>query len=60
MFADITRLSLLLTVIAAIFVPLERLFAAHPQKIFRKQFFLDLGYYFLNSLLIAYLMSVPL
>ncbi|MEI8021102.1 MAG: sterol desaturase family protein [Schlesneria sp.] len=60
MLAEVTRLSLILTVIAAIFVPVERLFAAHPQKIIRKQFFVDLGYYFLNSLLVAYLISVPL
>ena len=45
---------------AAIFVPLERLFAAHPQKVLRKGIGVDLGYYFLNSLVIAFLLSVPI
>jgi sterol desaturase/sphingolipid hydroxylase (fatty acid hydroxylase superfamily) len=46
--------------LAVIFVPLERLFAAHPQKILRKQFGVDLGYYILNSLVLALVFSIPL
>lgn len=48
---DIFRLCLWLVLLIAIFVPLERLCALHPQKVFRKAFFTDLGYYFLNGLL---------
>jgi len=57
---EIYRLSGRLTILAVIFVPLERLFAAHPQKILRKQIGIDLGYYVLNSLLVALLISIPL
>src|ERR1700721_1522514 len=53
------RLSLWLAILVVIFVPLERLFAVHPQKILRKGIFTDLGYYFLSSLLPALLLSVP-
>ncbi|APW59307.1 sterol desaturase family protein [Paludisphaera borealis] len=56
---DVFRLSLWLTILVVIFVPLERLFAAHPQKIFRKGIATDLGYYFLSSLVPALLLSVP-
>jgi sterol desaturase/sphingolipid hydroxylase (fatty acid hydroxylase superfamily) len=57
---EIIRLSLRLTVVAAIFVPLERLFAAHPQKLLRKGIVVDLGYYVINSLVIAFLLSIPI
>ena len=56
---DVLRLSLWLTILVVIFVPLERLFAAHPQKILRKGIGVDLGYYFLSSLLPALLLSAP-
>ncbi len=55
----ILRLSAWLTVLVVIFVPLERLFAARPQKILRKGIVNDLGYYFLSGLLPALLLSVP-
>ena len=55
---SILRLSLWLAILVVIFVPLERLFAAHPQKIFRKGIGTDLGYYFLSSLLPALVLSV--
>ena len=57
---DIARLCTWLTILVVIFVPLERLFAAHPQKILRKGIGADLGYYFLSSLLPGLLLSVPL
>jgi sterol desaturase/sphingolipid hydroxylase (fatty acid hydroxylase superfamily) len=47
-------------ILAAIFTPLERLFALHPKKIFRKAILTDLGYYFLSSLVPSLLLSVPL
>jgi sterol desaturase/sphingolipid hydroxylase (fatty acid hydroxylase superfamily) len=53
------RLSLWLTILVVIFVPLERLFAAHPQKVLRKGLGTDLGYYFLSSLIPALLLSAP-
>jgi sterol desaturase/sphingolipid hydroxylase (fatty acid hydroxylase superfamily) len=57
---SIIRTSLWLMILVVIFVPLERLFAVHPQKILRKGIGVDLGYYFLSSLLPALLLSVPL
>ena len=49
-----------LVLLAVIFAPLERLFALHPNKIFRKAIVTDLGYYFLSSLVPSVLLSVPL
>jgi hypothetical protein len=56
----ILRLSLWLAVLAVIFIPLERLFAAHPQPVLRKGFGTDLCYYFLNSLFPVFVLSVPM
>jgi sterol desaturase/sphingolipid hydroxylase (fatty acid hydroxylase superfamily) len=57
---QIARLCIWLVLLAAIFTPLERLFALHPNKIFRKAIFTDLAYYFLSSLVPSILLSVPL
>jgi len=57
---DILRLCAWLAVLAIVFVPLERLFALHKQPILRAGIGADLGYYFLNGLVPAILMSVPL
>lgn len=57
---EVFRLSLRLAVVTAIFVPLERLFAAHPRKILRRGLAVDLGYYVINSLVIAFLLSIPM
>ena len=57
---DVFRLCLWLAILAMIFVPLERLFALHPRKIFRAGIGVDLGYFFLSGLLPAVLMSIPL
>jgi sterol desaturase/sphingolipid hydroxylase (fatty acid hydroxylase superfamily) len=57
---DLFRLCVWLAILTAIFVPLERLFSSRPQKIFRPGIWIDLGYYFLNGLLPAMLMSAPL
>lgn len=56
---DIIRLSIWLFLLLLVFPPLERLFAVHPQKIFRKSWFVDLGYYFLNGLLPKLLLVFP-
>ena len=57
---DVVRLSVWLLLLAAIFIPLERWFALHPKKFFRKAMGADLGYYFLSSLLPGMVLAVPL
>ena len=57
---DVARLCLWLVLLMAIFVPLERLFALHRQRVFRKGFAVDLVYYFLSSLLPNLLLVLPL
>jgi sterol desaturase/sphingolipid hydroxylase (fatty acid hydroxylase superfamily) len=57
---DVIRLSVWLLVLMVVFVPLERLFEIDRQKIFRKSFPTDLGYYFLNSLLPKALLVFPM
>ena len=57
---DLFRMSMWLIVLLAVFVPLERLFALHPRKVFRKSFASDLGYYFLTSLTPKLLLLYPL
>jgi sterol desaturase/sphingolipid hydroxylase (fatty acid hydroxylase superfamily) len=54
------RPSVWLMILVVIFVPLERVFAVHPQKVLRKGIVTDLGYYFLSSLLPALLLGAPL
>uniref|UniRef100_Q01SW7 Sterol desaturase n=1 Tax=Solibacter usitatus (strain Ellin6076) TaxID=234267 RepID=Q01SW7_SOLUE len=60
MAVDVFRLCIWLVLLVLIFVPLERLWARHPQKVFRKAFATDLAYYFLNSLLPKLLLILPL
>ena len=57
---DVFRLCVWLVLLTVIFVPLERLCGVHTQKVFRKGFLTDLGYYFLNSLLPKLLLILPL
>lgn len=57
---DVLRLALWLVLLVAIFVPLEHLFALRPAKLWRKQSGVDLVWYFVNSLLPAALLSLPL
>ncbi len=57
---DVLRLSIWLLLLMIIFVPLERMFAVHPHKVFRKSLATDLGYYFLSSLLPKMLLVVPM
>ena len=56
----IFRLALWLILLVVIFVPLEQLFAAHERKIWRAGIVTDLGYYFLNSLVPAALLGIPI
>lgn len=57
---DVARICLWLLILAAIFLPLERLFPLQRQKILRKGIGVDLGYYFLSSLLPGLVLAVPL
>jgi len=59
MAVDVGRLALWLVILAAIFVPLERLFAVHRQRILRRGILTDLAYYLLTRLLPAFLLSAP-
>ena len=57
---DILRLAIWLLLLMMVLVPLEKFFAAAPQKFFRKGLLTDLGYYFLNSLLPKTLLVLPM
>jgi len=57
---DVGRLAIWLVLLVSIFVPLERLCAVNPAKIWRKQIGVDLAWYFVNSLTPAAVLSVPL
>src|SRR5260370_3036880 len=48
---DFVRLCMWLLILMIVFVPLERLCALHPQKVFRKAFLTDVAYCFLSGLL---------
>lgn len=57
---QILRLCVWLALLSVIFIPLERLFALHPQKIFRKGILIDVAYYFLSGVAPNLLLSMPL
>lgn len=60
---DVFRLALWLVLLSVIFVPVERLFALRHQRtgrLGRRAVWADLGFYFLNSLLPAILLSMPM
>ncbi|MGO9443140.1 MAG: sterol desaturase family protein [Thiobacillaceae bacterium] len=54
------RLCAWLMLLTAVFLPLERLFALHPQKFFRKGLGQDLGYFFISGLVPGLLLAAPL
>ncbi len=56
----LVRSGVWLLLLAILFVPLERLFPQRREKLFRPGFAIDVGYYFLNGLAVATLMSTPL
>lgn len=56
---EVFRLSCWLALLALIFVPLEKSFGLHPQKLLRRQFYNDIAYYFLNGLLPNLLLIPP-
>ncbi len=57
---DVFRLCVWLVLLAVIFLPLERLFALHPSRVFRKDVGHDLLLYFTSSLVPALLLAAPL
>jgi sterol desaturase/sphingolipid hydroxylase (fatty acid hydroxylase superfamily) len=57
---SLIRLWLWFLLLAVVFMPLERLFAIQPRKIFSKSLASDLGFYVLNGLLPNLLLAVPL
>ena len=56
----VVHLSVWLVLLVAIFVPLERLFALRPAKLWRAQTAGDLGWYFVNSIVPAAIIAIPL
>lgn len=60
MLIQVFRSTVWLVLLLAIFVPMERLFGLHPVKIFRKQVWVDVGWYFINSIVPTALMAFPL
>ena len=57
--SDVFKLCIWLLLLMVIFIPLERFFSQHPQKVFRKGFLTDLGYYFLNGILPKLILILP-
>ncbi|NRR30482.1 sterol desaturase family protein [Oxalobacteraceae bacterium] len=57
---DLIKFTNGLILLAVLLIPLERLFALHPQRLLRKGLARDLGYYFLTSLLPNRLIALPI
>lgn len=57
---DVARLCLWLVLLAAIFVPLERWAGLRQEKAARRELHINLAWYFINSLVPALVLSVPL
>ena len=57
---DMAKLGATLVLVIAIFVPLERCFAARRQKVLRPAFWTDLGYYVIGGLVPKLLLILPL
>jgi sterol desaturase/sphingolipid hydroxylase (fatty acid hydroxylase superfamily) len=57
---DLVGLSVWLVLLLAVFVPLERIFGKHSQKVLRRSFGTDVFYYFLNGILPKLLLVIPL
>ena len=53
------RSAIWLVILAIIFIPVEHLFPLHKVRVFRKAFAVDLGYYFLNGLVLAVILGPP-
>lgn len=58
-FVDIVRLSVWLALLAAIFIPIERMFAARRSPVVRPQIGVDLVWYFINAIVPAAVLALP-
>ncbi len=58
--SSVARLAMWLALFAAIFVPIERLFALHPQTVLRKGIAADVGFYFINALIPGLVLGPPI
>lgn len=54
------KLSFGLVFLLIVFLPLEKVFSVREQSVFRKGFFIDLSYYYVNSLLTHRLLILPM
>ncbi len=59
-FNDVLRLTIWLALLVAVFVPVERFFALKAEKVWRAGMGVDLAWYFVNSLLPAAIIALPL
>jgi sterol desaturase/sphingolipid hydroxylase (fatty acid hydroxylase superfamily) len=57
---SVVRLVAWLSLLAIVFLPLERLLALHPRKILCKSFAGDVGFYFVSGLVPSLLLTPPL
>ncbi len=58
--SETVHLTVWLVLLAVVFVPVERLFALHDEKVWRRGMAADIGFYFLSSLLPGLVLGVPL
>ena len=56
----LARLFAWLAMLSVVFVPLERLCALHPQRVFRPALLTDLGYYLIGAIVPGLVLSAPL
>jgi len=57
---DLVRLCTWLALLLTLFVPIEKLWPIHPQKVFRKAFGTDLVYYFVGGFAPKVLLALPI
>ncbi len=57
---NVLRLVIWLILLAILFVPAERLWAVRKQRVSRRAFWTDIVYFFLNSMLPALILGLPL
>jgi sterol desaturase/sphingolipid hydroxylase (fatty acid hydroxylase superfamily) len=57
---DVARLCAWLFLLVVIFLPLERLFALHPKRMFSRATAVDVGFFFVSGLVPSLLLAVPL
>lgn len=58
--SEIIHLAIWLALLCVIFIPLERLAGVRRQAIFRREVLTDLGYYWINSLVVGLVLGPPL